>query len=101
VTSPSPAHHHRNTVVRLRRRHVRSGAVALGEKTRLGAVWGGEHDGVHGFVGGATGGENPLTGVSPLLLSLSDPGTHPVRDCERARETEHGPRTVEWAARSR
>jgi hypothetical protein len=90
VTSPSPAHHHRNTVVRLRRRHVRSGAVG-----------GGEHDGVHGFVGGATGGENPLTGVSPLLLSLSDPGTHPVRDCERARETEHGPRTVEWAARSR
>jgi hypothetical protein len=38
----------------------------LGERTCLGAVWGGEHDGVLGFVGGATGGENPFTGVFPL-----------------------------------
>jgi hypothetical protein len=52
---------------------VRSGAVALGEMTCLGAVLGGEHDGVLGFVGGGVGGENPLAGVPPLL-SLSDRG---------------------------
>jgi hypothetical protein len=70
---------------------VRPGAVALGERTCLGAVWGGEHDGVLGFFGGATGGENPLTGVPPCLC-LSDQGTHPVSSCVRGREAERGPR---------
>jgi hypothetical protein len=46
---------------------VHSGAVALGKRACLGAVWGGEHVGVLGFIGGATGGEKPLAGVPPLL----------------------------------
>jgi hypothetical protein len=56
-----------SAAVRLRCRRVRSGAVALGERTCLGAVWGGEHEGVLGFIGGAAGGEKPLAGVPPLL----------------------------------
>jgi hypothetical protein len=75
---------------------VCSGAIALGEKACLGAVWGGEHDGVLGFVGGAAGGENPLTGVLPLPLSLSPGGP----SCQQLRAREggcRGPR-VEWAA---
>jgi hypothetical protein len=73
---------------------VRYGAIALVEKACLGAVWGGEHDGVLGFVEGAADCEKPLTGVSPLPLSLWLAGPA----CQRAWETEHGPRAVEWAA---
>jgi hypothetical protein len=65
---------------------VRSGAVALGEKACLGVVWGGEHDGVLGFIGGAACGEKPLTGVSPpASVPLTSGPRQSARAGDRAR----------------
>jgi hypothetical protein len=73
--------------------------AALGKKARLSAVWGGEHDGVLSFAGGAVVGELELAGVAvvfPLRSSLSGLQARTVSATRARTGVRDGPR-ASWA----
>jgi hypothetical protein len=81
---------------------VRSGAAALGKKARLGEVWGGEHDGVLSFAGGAVVSELELARVAAIFSlrsSLSGLRAHAVSATRARAGVRDGPRAG-WAALS-